>query len=94
MLAEQICYRSDQPVTRRWQSEDWEQSAMKADAAAHNLTLQLIYVSCDLKSARSLVNTAEMQSSLLARKLHFIADHQRQLEASFTLPPLPIGNNY
>ncbi|CAG9538761.1 unnamed protein product [Cercopithifilaria johnstoni] len=80
-----------QTSTRRWPTEDWEQSAMKADAAAHSLTLQIIYVSCDLKSAGSLVKTAEMRSSLLAQKLQFIADHQRQLEASFALPSL---NNY
>ncbi|VDN03617.1 unnamed protein product [Thelazia callipaeda] len=83
-----------QTTTRRWPTEDWEQSAIKAGAAAHNLTLQIIYVSCDLKSARSLVRTAEMRSSLLAQKLQFIADHQRQLEASFALPSLPSVNNY
>uniref|UniRef100_A0A0R3RKM3 WW domain-containing protein n=1 Tax=Elaeophora elaphi TaxID=1147741 RepID=A0A0R3RKM3_9BILA len=77
-----------QTSTRRWPTEDWEQSAIKADAAAHSLTLQIIYVSCDLKSAGSLVKTAEMRSSLLAQKLQFIADHQRQLEASFALPSL------
>ncbi|KAM3721506.1 WW domain-containing adapter protein with coiled-coil [Dirofilaria immitis] len=80
--------------TRRWPTEDWEQSAMKADTAAHSLTLQIIYVSCDLKSAGSLVKTAEMRSSLLAQKLQFIADHQRQLEASFALPSLPFLNSY
>ncbi|VDK62067.1 unnamed protein product [Onchocerca ochengi] len=83
-----------QTSTRRWPTEDWEQNAMKADAAAHNLTLQIIYVSCDLKSAGSLVKTAEMRSSLLAQKLQFIADHQRQLEASFALPSLPSLNSY
>ncbi|VDO10555.1 unnamed protein product [Brugia timori] len=83
-----------QTSTRRWPTEDWEQSAMKADAAAHSLTLQIIYVSCDLKSAGSLVKTAEMRSSLLAQKLQFIADHQRQLEASFALPSLPSLNSY
>uniref|UniRef100_A0AAF5RWW2 WW domain-containing protein n=2 Tax=Wuchereria bancrofti TaxID=6293 RepID=A0AAF5RWW2_WUCBA len=83
-----------QTSTRRWPTEDWEQSAMKADTAAHNLTLQIIYVSCDLKSAGSLVKTAEMRSSLLAQKLQFIADHQRQLEASFALPSLPSLNSY
>ncbi|EFO22336.2 WW domain-containing protein [Loa loa] len=83
-----------QTSTRRWPTEEWEQSAVKADAAAHNLTLQIIYVSCDLKSAGSLVKTAEMRSSLLAQKLQFIADHQRQLEASFALPSLPSLNSY
>ncbi|VDN94183.1 unnamed protein product [Brugia pahangi] len=83
-----------QTSTRRWPTEDWEQSAMKADAAAHSLTLQIIYVSCDLKSAGSLVKTAEMRSSLLAQKLQFIADHQRQLEASFALPSLPSLSSY
>lgn len=74
---------------RRWPSEECEQSAWKADAAAHNLTLQISNVSCDVKCARALVKTAEMRSSLLAQKLLFLADHQRQLEASFTLPSLP-----
>lgn len=83
-----------QNSTRRWPTEDWEQSAVKADAASHNLAIQIIYVSCDLKSARSLVKTAEMRSSLLAQKLQFIAGHQKQLEASFTLPPLPSVNSY
>uniref|UniRef100_A0A915PT64 WW domain-containing protein n=1 Tax=Setaria digitata TaxID=48799 RepID=A0A915PT64_9BILA len=83
-----------QTSTRRWPTEEWEQNAMKADAAAHSLTLQIIYVSCDLKSAGSLVKTAEMRSSLLAQKLQFIADHQRQLEASFALPSLPVLNSY
>ncbi|VDM36703.1 unnamed protein product [Toxocara canis] len=74
---------------RRWPSDECEQSAWKADAAAHNLTLQISNVSCDVKCARALVKTAEMRSSLLAQKLLFLADHQRQLEASFTLPSLP-----
>lgn len=87
------CRADAQTSTRRWPTEDWEQSAMKADAAAHNLTLQIIYISCDLKSAASLVKTAEMRSSLLTQKLQFIADHQRQLEASFALPSLPSLNN-
>ncbi|VDN51434.1 unnamed protein product [Dracunculus medinensis] len=73
----------------QWPADDLEQVAWKADAAAHNLSLQIIYVSCDLKSASSLVKTAQMRSSLLARKLLFISEHQRQLEASFALPSMP-----
>ncbi|VDK24042.1 unnamed protein product [Anisakis simplex] len=74
---------------RRWPSEEYEQSAWKADGIIHNLTLQILNVSCDLKCARSLVKTAEMRSSLLSQKLTFLADHQRQLEATFALPSLP-----
>lgn len=81
------------PPDEPWPSEELEENAAKADAAAHNLCMQIIDVSCDLKSAQSLVRTAEMRSALLAQKLQFIADHQKQLEASFQMPAPQPGNN-
>ncbi|MFH4980161.1 hypothetical protein AB6A40_006870 [Gnathostoma spinigerum] len=76
---------------RHWPSEEYEQAAWRAQNAAHNLSLQISNVSCDIKCARSLVKTAEMRSSLLTQKLLFLGEQQRQLEANPAMvTPLPI----
>lgn len=61
---------------------------------AHNLTMLILNVSCDIRCAQSLVRTAEMRSSLLAQQLLSISDHLRQLESTFNLPNLPSTSSY
>ncbi|VDN29430.1 unnamed protein product [Gongylonema pulchrum] len=74
-----------QNATRHWPTEELEQSAMRAGAAAHYLTIQLINASCDIRSARSFLEAAETCSALAAQKLQSIAKYQKELASSMHL---------